>query len=306
MGRLVHQVLRITFMAVWIRGLLLLGSFGACVTSHASGDLQSLVSDYESCATSVDVRDCRRRKYEPILEYCRDRIDGCVPQATSGRFDTWSTYRCMRPSSCTVSSGASGDLMRLAIRPGEERAEIRDPYEGPYGTEVHYRMRLRIPAWSQLRTDTDSMVLVQFKATNALSPPVALRLKEDGTLAITVRHDQGGLMPDSDGIENGREVAVTRVPFSKGEAHDLTFSIRSGKDGYLRVYDNGKLIADYKGPLGYEGTANYLKIGPYDYSETQKYPFEAHYADFWRGSQLQDQIAVSPPAEPALGVPEGG
>ena len=60
--------------------------------------------------------------------------------------------------------------------------------------------------------------------------------------------------------------------------------MRTGPNGRVQVERDGDVLAEYNGPVGYLGAANYFKFGPYDYSKTQKEAFAVDYAIYWRSS----------------------
>lgn len=189
--------------------------------------------------------------------------------------------RCPSIYSCVELKEYGEKLFSLNINPGEERAELRDPSVIAEGDAAKFQVDIRVPEKTDVNTDGGSMVILQYKAENQLSPPMAFRLKNDGTMAITIRHgmDESGV-PVSEADGNGIEQTLYRKPLAKGVWHRFKIRVVSGVEGGLRVEQDGKNIVKYEGPLGYASTNNYIKFGPYDYSRTQRSRFEIQYKNY--------------------------
>ncbi len=253
--------------------------FSSDGNTQATGP-QPEISLYQRCVLLHGGPKCTTYYYEPILKYCAHRSDDCLPDFSRNDPGALSFKRCSGLRSCYMSQSR----MIFRLWPNEIRAEVRDPYEAPIDDWTTFRFSLRIPLWVRLTTDNGSIVLAQWHATNAMSPTLALRFKKDSHLVVTARH----LFNKNGTQDNGHEVILSRVYFQPGEWHEFTIHAKAGVDGAARVHMNGRLIGDYKGPLGYEDCTNYFKLGPYDYTGTQKTVFELHVKDYWRGSVLDE------------------
>ncbi len=163
------------------------------------------------------------------------------------------------------------------LLPGDERAEARDPFEAPYGSNMEYHLTLKIPKHAKLETESQSLVLAQVKSTNDQSPTLAIRWKGNGDFTITIRHDGG-------------EVIAYRGPLVPDHWHGFTIKVLTGELGRVVVEQSGQLLVNYAGPVGYRGTFTYFKFGPYDYTKTQKSELAILYG-FFRRELLSDPIA---------------
>lgn len=181
--------------------------------------------------------------------------------------------RCFHPESCTWDR----EVLRFTLHPGDVRAEAQDPEHVPYGKPASYHFVFRLPRDFHLTDDTNAMVLAQFHADNDQHPPVALRLWGD-RLAVTIHHRT---TPGHE-TEEPEEVVPYLAPISFGLWHSFEVTVRSGEAGVLHVWMDGREIVSYAGPIGYNGKANYMKIGLYDSSNTLKEDCHLDYAWFQR------------------------
>ena len=166
------------------------------------------------------------------------------------------------------------------LRPGDERAEARDPYEAQYGATMEYYLNFKIPKDARLETENQSMVVAQLKASNDQSPPLALRWKGNGEFTITIRHDGG-------------EVIAYRGPLQQGSWHGFEINVTTGEGGRVVVERNGQLLVSYQGPVGYRETFTYFKFGPYDFTKTQKSDLAIQYGFFSRASTAYPRDSIA-------------
>lgn len=171
--------------------------------------------------------------------------------------------RCPSIESCELKNG----VLQMRLLPGEERAEVRDSRYIAFGEAIAVRLYIYIPETTRLETDNQSIVLAQFKAQNGESPPVALRLKAQNQYAVTIRY-------------NGAETVLYRGAIARGRWVKFHLHLKTGLDGRVRIRQDRELVVDFRGGVGYEGTANYFKFGPYDYTRTQKSVFQIHYSRY--------------------------
>lgn len=258
--------------------VLLLGMSGSPARAYPP-ELQQKVTDYHRCLRVDAGAECTKKYYAPIFEYCQTRPLEC--SALLGHADpgALSFKKCSALDSCTFGGTQAPEyFLRTILKPGEEKAEVRDSYVAPYERFLRLKLQMRIPVGAILTTDNRSIVLVQLHAVNDHSPPFALRLKGDDTVVLTVRHST----VDGEPVDNGTEVVVNSWKIVRDHWYEMEFVVRSGEDGYLSFTVDGQTIASYRGPLGYKNKSNYFKFGPYDYTLTQKTPFEIQFRGFER------------------------
>lgn len=258
--------------------VLVLGIIGSPARAYPP-ELQHQVADYHQCLRVEAGAECTKKYYSPIFKYCQDRPLECAALLGHADPGALSFKKCAALDSCTFGGAQAPDyFLRTSLKPGEEKAEVRDSYLAPYQRFLRLKLQMRIPAETLLTTENQSIVLVQWHAVNDHSPPFALRLKGDDTVVLTVRHNT----IDDEPVENGTEVIVKSWKIVRDHWYEMDFVVRAGEDGFLSFTADGQTVADYRGPLGYKNKANYFKFGPYDYTLTQTTPFEIQFRGFER------------------------
>jgi hypothetical protein len=253
--------------------------WGALQAQAYPQDLYINVIEYHRCLRREAGSVCTKRWYDPIYEYCKDRPGECSSLLSLADPGGLSFKRCTRLDSCVFAGARPPDhFLKVTLQPGDERAEVRDPYLLPYGAAQRLWLKMRLPRSTLLTTDNQSIVLAQLHATNGQSPSFALRLKGDDRIVITVRHN---VENENDEI-NGTEVIVGSFRLQRERWYEFDILVRSGRQGVLDIYANGIPLALYRGPLGYLNHANYFKFGVYDYTITQKSDFEIHFQAWGR------------------------
>lgn len=171
--------------------------------------------------------------------------------------------RCKYASSCEVKEG----VLHMRLFPGDERAEARFPGYDRFGEEIETEFLVYIPGTTRLETENQSLVFAQYKAQNGESPPLALRLKAGDRFTVTTRF-------------NGKETVLYHGTIRREHWTRFRMRVRTGASGRVRIHQDGVRIVDYAGAIGYENTANYFKIGPYDYTRTQRSLLQIYYSRF--------------------------
>lgn len=204
------------------------------------------------------------------------------------------TSRCRASGvSCTYSGVAENAYFSLLLRPGDDRAELRDSAVFRDGESNEFSLEFYLPDRSVLTVA--SLVIVQFKAENEFSPPVAFRLKNNGSarpysLAVTTRSDfqlrlqARPLMSRNpeDGQPNGFDHEIGRFEgVELNRWHKLRLRVISGQNGRVEAQFNDQNLL-YTGPVAYRGVSNYMKFGPYDHSRRQARPLEIRYRAYER------------------------
>ncbi len=159
-------------------------------------------------------------------------------------------------------------VVRFELRPNEyaargKRAELTDPYIPPGNSNLIYKFSTFIPEEfpSQMNNST---VMAQWHTIASFKPPVAVRYRY-GRLDITLDHFNRGT-PDP---KKSGQIRIARIEnFRKNVWHDFIFDIKwsAKEDGWVKVFLNQNLIADYRGQTQYMEEADigaFFKYGVY-------------------------------------------
>jgi hypothetical protein len=191
----------------------------------------------------------------------------------SGSFEGWSVKRLAGPHSATIQSDVvrvGTRACRFELRPGDyvsqgHRAELRDPFNASWETEVWYGFSSRISAEHRIPAGI-GLVLAQWHDQAKLGdpsgkPPIAIRYR-DGDLAVTGAYGKFA-SPDPD----VRYEFARASAFRLGAWHDFVFRVFWSRHGTSEIdaWMNGGRIVDWRGPLGYENEEEgpYFKLGVY-------------------------------------------
>ncbi len=170
------------------------------------------------------------------------------------RFGSYAVQFQLRRPDRIVAKGKRAELEMLRV------AELKQSYW--YGLSIH------IPAdWEE---DYKDEVVAQWNATadkhlrenEKRSPPLALRIRGKEWL-ITQRYDPRPLTPPGNAAPKR---TVWKGAYEKGKWTDWVVNARWdwGQDGSLRIWRNGELIVDEKGPNTYHDRKGLrFKIGLY-------------------------------------------
>ena len=216
-----------------------------------------------------------------------------------GNTGGWSTKRIVGEHSLNFVPNFKGvpNAARFEIRPSDPkifegfRAELRDPYVASPGEIVWYRFRTLIPTDFPL-DQKHSMVLAQWhdrKTGGEVSkrPPLAVRLV-NGELRLTLWNDE--LFERYKGEGPGK-IIYKSTEIQTGAWLVFTFQVKWSADedaGFVRAWRNGRLIADYEGPIGYKGDiyGPYFKLGAYTVHDFQS-PMVIYHTDYRRAADFE-------------------
>ena len=218
-----------------------------------------------------------------------DFEDGALPSG-------W-TIKAPRPHSITAQSSIvrSGKFAgRFELRKGEAfinrgkpdgfRAELKERFNAPRGSEHWYSISLYLP--KDFPIHDNRLVLSQWNAEPdpgeeelERSPPLSQRFIDGKFRILLYKEPLTKKLPAT-----GRKVIYETKDFELGRWHDLIYHVKwsHNKDGFVRAWMNGKQIVDYNGPVGYDDKEGpYFKFGLYrdDVPET----YVAYFDDYRRG-----------------------
>lgn len=277
-----------------------------------NGDiLKQLNKGYEECTKKppMDVLPCRKSVYVNVARvYCKNQIHQCNGGHGEGGFEFMDPKRCFFPEDCRSLPNGDVKLSYQGHRSSKchaetQRAELSDPYNVSEGVAMEYKFNMTLPEASSITAKGGSILITQFKASGGNSPPFALRYKSDGRLVATVRHNRGKNGSTDYVVEGGDKngIPVQQVLMNKvtpGKPMNIVVQVKAGDPGYTRVKIDGKVLWAYDGPLGYKGSNNYFKIGPYDHSCMQKDPFAITFGKYQR-SHVIDKIEAPASSYPS-------
>jgi hypothetical protein len=171
------------------------------------------------------------------------------------------TYSIQR---VTVPRRHLADSLRFQVRPGDHwthrgtkssRAEVTTEKYVPINSTQWYGFSVLLP--DNFPIEDNRLVLAQWwsKPKRKLgeisrSPALALRYRDD-RLFVTVRHSHMRVVTSDDETES-TEIFETGE-FKRGKWNDFVFQVKwsHGPDGFVNMWWNGKQVASYTGPIGY-------------------------------------------------------
>ena len=200
-------------------------------------------------------------------------IAGCATSPKPSRtnwlssFDNWEqdssgkSYSIQKTASIKRHSAES---LRFEVRPGDTydnkgkksyRAEVEIDKNISIRSEQWYGFSLFLP--QDFPKENNRLVLAQWWAPTkkylgevSRSPSMALRYRE-GRLHVTIRYSNERVIKDADTVPS-KEIFSTEQ-FQLGQWSDFVFHVKwsSQSDGFAEVWWNGKQVANYRGPIGY-------------------------------------------------------
>ena len=215
----------------------------------------------------------------------------------SGTFDGWSVKRLAGKHSALIQSEivrVGTRACRFELRPDDyvsqgHRAELRDPFNALWESEVWYGFATRLSAEHPLPEGV-GCVLAQWHDQAKLGdpsgkPPIAIRFR-DGTLSVTGAYGKFA-SPDPD-----RRYEFASIPnFGLGVWHDFVFRVFWSRRGTseIEAWWNGAPMVDWRGPLAYENEAEgpYFKLGVY-WSPPGPEPVVVYHDNYSRGHSYAD------------------
>lgn len=213
-----------------------------------------------------------------------------------GSFEGWDTKRLVAPYSATVETEKvrSGRYAaRFELRHGDRvsdgwRAELRDPYNAPYGRDTWYGFSTYLPP--DYPDHACSCALAQWHdqaepGQSSGKPPLAHRIKAGQFYITTASSPTASSEPLHQDILYETRRAV------KGVWHDFVYRIRwsRGDDGEIEMWKDGERILEYRGPIGYvnEIRAPYFKFGMYCAEDVME-PHVVYHDNYSRGLSYKD------------------
>lgn len=167
------------------------------------------------------------------------------------------------------------------------RAQLRDPYNAPFGRDTWYGFSIRLPV---AFAPGESVVLAQWcdqaapGQKSGKKPPMAIRY-EDGGIRISGAH--------GDAAKPGKPTLHTIKTIEKDIWLDFKFKVVWEQDGQTTVtgFLNGEQIFEHDGPLGYPGRdlGPYFMLGLKTDSVSEDKPLTAYFDNYSRG-QSGDEV----------------
>ncbi|MDG0816278.1 polysaccharide lyase [Bdellovibrio svalbardensis] len=210
-----------------------------------------------------------------------------------GDFSGWDIKRIPQDHSAIIQSDVvrSGKkAVRFELRKDENvsggfRSELRDPYFAPLFKETWYSLSFYVPEEFPV-TESNSCVFAQWHdqqdpGDGDRNPPIAIRLRGTGELAITGRYNAEKIQK---GVPGPELTFYQDRAFKKGEWNDFVVRVFWSYEatGLVQIWRNGQQIVDYRGPIGYnDDKGPYLKIGVYC-RETPTSPLVAYHDNYRR------------------------
>lgn len=160
----------------------------------------------------------------------------------------------------------------ITLHPGHRygdgfKSELSDGYNAPFGREIWYRVSHYIPS-STGTLPNNSCVLAQWHnvaradAVDSAKPPLALRYR-DGRARVTVSFAREPYRFKN----QAATLDIYDVPFALDQWHDFVYRVVFAGDdsGLVDIWHNGKLVKQYRGPVGYpeDPLGPYFKTGVY-------------------------------------------
>jgi len=190
---------------------------------------------------------------------------------------------------------------RFELRNGDfvsdgNKAELRDMFSAAMGKEIWYGLSILIPEDFAIEKN-NSCVMAQWHDNPDSAygevpryPPLAFRYRGHGRFDVTVSYD-----PEKKRVQKENDAAkikICKIPnFPRGVWHDFVVQVKwsHSTDGFLRVWNNRNLIADYTGPIGYNDESGpYFKFGIYcSNSPPVSKPLIMYHDEYSRGESFE-------------------
>lgn len=234
---------------------------------------------------------------------CRTDPFFAVQDFERGDFENWNTKRL-------VDDGYSAQIVtapvrqgmyaaRFEVRKGDfirdgRRAELKDKFYAPIGSEVWYSLSTLLP--EDIPIEDGHCVLTQWHETAdneienkaSRSPPLAHRFRS-GRFYVSLRHSSEKTQTSNDGEEI---ILYEADDFPLGVWHDFVYHVKWSwkEDGFVKGWHNGKQVIDYTGPVGYnDENGIYLKLGMYRNGSQKTY---ISYHDNYRRASTKEAVLL--------------
>jgi hypothetical protein len=192
----------------------------------------------------------------------------------------------------------AGDQWAKDIRPGHpvERTELSDLARMPYGKDVWLAFTMEVEPGPPSTSEWVNLGQLHGTADpgeKSVSPPWVQRLVEGDRFRVEIRHTQ------EDPIQAPpTAVTIFEDPkLQRGRPYRFVYHFRISPkpDGMVRLWRDGKLVADYRGPVGYpDKRGPYFKFGVYRAPAPGGERVAARYRDVTLGFEPpQDRLTVA-------------
>lgn len=234
----------------------------------------------------------------PLAEPLRLHAYYWIPDRTldfeSGTLRGWQLFRLAAEDAAVIVQNPvrrGQYAAEVTLHPGHSygdgyKSELSDGYNAPFGKEMWYRVSHYIPS-STGRLPENSCVLAQWHNVSnpglkdTAKPPLALRYR-DGRARVTVSFSRVPFTKKDDATT----LDLYDVPFALDQWHDFVYRVVFAGDdsGLVDIWHNGKLVKQYRGPVGYPGDplGPYFKTGVYCW-RTPDHPVTAYVDEYRRG-----------------------
>lgn len=219
----------------------------------------------------------------------------------SGDLREWETQRLARKSDARLISRPVRNgrfAVAVTLNPGDKsgdgfKSELSDPARARFGRETWYRISHYIPS-SLSVAPGNSCVLAQWHNSPAPDrlggkPPIAHRYRKNG-LDITVNFSLKPIDLPTDAIQ---KTIYSIRPLAKGKWHDFVYRVvwLANQKGRVDLWYQGKLVAKYRGPLGYPTDIDgpYFKAGMYC-ALSPEVPYTAIFDEFRMGASASSVL----------------
>jgi hypothetical protein len=182
----------------------------------------------------------------------------------------------------------SGDQWAKDVRPGHpvERTELSDLVRMPYGEDVWIAFTLEVEPGPPSTSEWVNLGQLHGTADRGernVSPPWVQRLLKDDRFRVEVRHTQENPVRNQP-----KPVVIFEDPkLERGRPYRFVYHFRISpeSDGMVRLWRDGELVADYRGPVGYpDKRGPYFKLGVYRAPAPGGERMAARYSDVTLGS----------------------
>jgi len=183
----------------------------------------------------------------------------------------------------------SGDHWSKDARKGKtvERTELSDLARMPYGQDFWLAFTMEVEPGPPSTSDWVNLGQLHGTADageRSVSPPWVQRLLPNDAFRVEVRHT----LEDPIKTQPTPVVIFEDPKLERGRPYRFVyhFRISTGPDGMATMWRDGKLVADYRGPVGYpDKRGPYFKLGLYRARAPGGERLVAHYSDVTLGSR---------------------
>jgi hypothetical protein len=193
----------------------------------------------------------------------------------------------------------SGDrwLKDARMRKSVERTELSDFDRMPYGKDIWLAFTMEVAPGKPSTSDWVNLGQLHGTADAgepSVSPPWVQRLLPNDVFRVEVRHSQ----EDPIKAPPSRVAIFEDRQLQRGRPYRFVyhFRISTGPDGMARLWRDGRLVADYHGPLGYpDRRGPYFKFGIYRAPAPGGEPIVARYSHVTLGSTPPRDLSLAAP-----------